>query len=250
MKIDSACILEDRGILFVEGPDAKDFLAKVSEKKLIEILQLYAEIGSSRKIAKKIIERRDGKKMNTTLDLKNAISEMTLISGQKAVVTYAKKAISNFKVRAKDPMGVRVTLRRKKMFDFSATETNLRLQLSKLTAAAEMSKNKIFEENNPKPDQTQLILSTLNACCYVWQDENIKIAKSGLNSDIYPDKREVDYRKYFSPSSSIESNRDSLEELRSIRYKNVNPCIMPLETRCQTKELLNNLIMSGETFLR
>tara|TARA_B100000029_G_scaffold185390_1_gene182836 strand:- start:1381 stop:1995 length:615 start_codon:yes stop_codon:yes gene_type:complete len=107
----------------------------------------------------------------------------------------------------------------------------------------------IFEENNPKPDQTQLILSTLNACCYVWQDENINIAKSGLNSDIYPDKREVDYRKYFSPSSSIESNRDSLEELRSIRYKNVNPCIMPLETRCQTKELLNKLIMSGETFL-
>jgi len=40
------------------------------------------------------------------------------------------------------------------------------------------------------------------------------------------------------------------KELRSIRYKNVNPCIMPLETRCQTKELLNKFIMSGETFLR
>jgi hypothetical protein len=42
---------------------------------------------------------------------------------------------------------------RKKMFDFSATETNLRLQLSKLTAAAEMSKNKIFEENNKSEKQ-------------------------------------------------------------------------------------------------
>ena len=57
--------------------NAKDFLAEVSEKKLIKILQLYAEIGSSRKIAKKIIERRNENKMNTTLDLKNAISDAT-----------------------------------------------------------------------------------------------------------------------------------------------------------------------------
>ena len=49
----------------------------MSEKKLIKILQLYAEIGSSRKIAKKIIERRNENKMNTTLDLKNAISDAT-----------------------------------------------------------------------------------------------------------------------------------------------------------------------------
>ena len=108
----------------------------------------------------------------------------------------------------------------------------------------------IFEENNPKLDQTKLILSILNSCCYVWQDENINIAESGLNSDIYSDKREVDYSKYFNASSSTESNRDSLEELRSIRYKNVNPCIIPLETRCQTKELLSKLMMKGETFLK
>ena len=42
----------------------------------------------------------------------------------------------------------------------------------------------VFEENNPTPNQTQLILSTLNACCYVWQEENINIAKSGLISGI------------------------------------------------------------------
>ena len=107
----------------------------------------------------------------------------------------------------------------------------------------------VFEENNPTPNQTQLILSTLNACCYVWQDENINIAKSGLISDIYPDKREVDYKRYINLSSSIESNRDSLEELRSIRYENVDPRIVALETRCQTKELLNKLITNGENFL-
>ena len=108
----------------------------------------------------------------------------------------------------------------------------------------------IFEENNPSPDQTRLILSTLNACCYVWQGENINITEAGLNSDIYSDKREIDFRKYFNPLSSIEKNRDSLEELRGIRYKNVNPRIIPVETRCQTKELLSKLIIKGETFVR
>ena len=108
----------------------------------------------------------------------------------------------------------------------------------------------LFEEKNPRANQTKLILSILNACCYVWQDENINISKSGLNSDIYPDKREVDYREYFNPLASDELNMDSLKELRSIRYNNVKPCIIPFETRCQTKELLSKLIAAGETFLR
>jgi len=59
-----------------------------------------------------------GEARDNATNLKNAISEMTLISGQKSVVTYAKKAISNFKVRVKDPMGVRVTLRGKRMYEF------------------------------------------------------------------------------------------------------------------------------------
>ncbi len=44
--------------------------------------------------------------------------EMTSISGQKAVVTRAKKAISNFKLREGMPIGVRVTLRRERMWAF------------------------------------------------------------------------------------------------------------------------------------
>lgn len=44
--------------------------------------------------------------------------EMTAISGQKAVVTRAKKAISNFKLRQGMPIGVRVTLRRERMWAF------------------------------------------------------------------------------------------------------------------------------------
>ena len=47
-----------------------------------------------------------------------AINEMTAISGQKAVATYSKKDISNFKLRKKMPIGVRVTLRDRKMYEF------------------------------------------------------------------------------------------------------------------------------------
>lgn len=47
-----------------------------------------------------------------------AINEMTTITGQKAVATVSKKDISNFKVRKKMPIGVRVTLRGDRMYEF------------------------------------------------------------------------------------------------------------------------------------
>jgi len=50
--------------------------------------------------------------------LTSAVEELTTISGQKAVVTISKKAISNFKTREGDPVGTRVTLRSAKMYEF------------------------------------------------------------------------------------------------------------------------------------
>lgn len=47
-----------------------------------------------------------------------AINEMTAITGQKAVQTVSKKDISNFKLRKKMPVGVRVTLRGERMYEF------------------------------------------------------------------------------------------------------------------------------------
>lgn len=47
-----------------------------------------------------------------------AINELTAITGQKAVATISKKDISNFKLRKKMPIGVRVTLRRERMYEF------------------------------------------------------------------------------------------------------------------------------------
>tara|TARA_B100002019_G_scaffold104354_1_gene89771 strand:- start:1278 stop:1898 length:621 start_codon:yes stop_codon:yes gene_type:complete len=108
----------------------------------------------------------------------------------------------------------------------------------------------VFKKNNPTFEQTKLVLSKLNACCYVWQGENINISNSGLNSDIYADKREINYSNYFDYSLESDSNERLLEELRKIRYQNVNPPINALETCCHTKEELNSLIIKGEEFLK
>ena len=50
--------------------------------------------------------------------LKSAVEELTNIAGQKAVITKAKQAISNFKIRENDPVGIKVTLRSHKMYEF------------------------------------------------------------------------------------------------------------------------------------
>lgn len=50
--------------------------------------------------------------------IETAINELTAITGQKAVATLSKKDISNFKVRKKNPIGARVTLRRERMYEF------------------------------------------------------------------------------------------------------------------------------------
>ena len=47
-----------------------------------------------------------------------AINELTTITGQKAVATYSRKDVANFKLRKKMPIGVMVTLRRERMYEF------------------------------------------------------------------------------------------------------------------------------------
>ena len=50
--------------------------------------------------------------------VESAANELTTITGQRAVITRAKKAISNFKIRENSPVGCRVTLRRRIMYEF------------------------------------------------------------------------------------------------------------------------------------
>ena len=57
----------------------------------------------------------------TTADTKKALvaaADLTLIAGQKPVITKAKKSIATFKVRENMPLGVKVTLRRQRMYEF------------------------------------------------------------------------------------------------------------------------------------
>lgn len=50
--------------------------------------------------------------------IQDCVNELTMLSGQKPIITKAKKAISNFKLREKQPIGIKVTLRGARMFEF------------------------------------------------------------------------------------------------------------------------------------
>ena len=70
------------------------------------------------KIEKIVLNMGIGDARENAKVLKSGVEELTAIAGQKAVVTHAKKAISNFKTRVGDPVGVRVTLRSTRMYEF------------------------------------------------------------------------------------------------------------------------------------
>lgn len=59
--------------------------------------------------------------------LDSAVTELALITGQKPVVTKAKKAIAGFKLRAGMPIGTKVTLRRERMYEFLDRLLNIAL---------------------------------------------------------------------------------------------------------------------------
>ncbi len=70
------------------------------------------------KITKVVLNQGIGAAVNDKKIVDAAVEEMTKITGQKAVPTLSKKAISNFKLRENMPIGCKVTLRQEKMFDF------------------------------------------------------------------------------------------------------------------------------------
>ena len=68
-----------------------------------------------------------GADANDKKKLQNCIEDMSLISGQKPIVTKFKKSISNFKTRKGTPAGVKVTLRSNKMYEFIDRLVNIAL---------------------------------------------------------------------------------------------------------------------------
>lgn len=70
------------------------------------------------KLKKIVINQGLGAATQDKKIIETAINELTAITGQKAVATLSRKDISNFKLRKKMPIGVMVTLRREKMYEF------------------------------------------------------------------------------------------------------------------------------------
>lgn len=78
----------------------------------------YSTVMQVPKLEKIVINQGLGQAIADKKLIDIAIDELTTITGQKAVATLSKKDISNFKLRKKMPIGVRVTLRRDRMYEF------------------------------------------------------------------------------------------------------------------------------------
>ncbi len=78
----------------------------------------YRSVMQVPKLEKIVINQGVGQAVTDKKIVDVALEELTLISGQKAVQTLSRKDISNFKLRRKMPIGVKVTLRRERMFEF------------------------------------------------------------------------------------------------------------------------------------
>ena len=79
------------------------------------------------RIEKIVINRGLGDASQNTKLLDSSLNELTLIAGQKGIITRSKKAIAGFKLRQKMPVGISVTLRGEKMYGFLDRLINLAL---------------------------------------------------------------------------------------------------------------------------
>ncbi|MEZ5690586.1 MAG: 50S ribosomal protein L5 [Rickettsiales bacterium] len=96
-------------------------LKSVYEKDIRPALQKqfnYGNVMQVPKLDKIVINMGVGETVADSKVIQNAVGELTLISGQKAVITRAKKAIAGFKLRENMPVGCKVTLRGNRMYEF------------------------------------------------------------------------------------------------------------------------------------
>ncbi|WP_315073316.1 50S ribosomal protein L5 [uncultured Clostridium sp.] len=79
----------------------------------------YKNIMEVPKLEKIVINMGVGEAKENQKVLESAISDLTLIAGQKPILTRAKKSVANFKIRENMPLGCKVTLRKAQMFEFA-----------------------------------------------------------------------------------------------------------------------------------
>lgn len=87
----------------------------------------YANVNEVPKLEKITINMGLGEAKENSKIMESAIQELALISGQRPVVTKAKKSIANFKVRQGMPVGAKVTLRGDNMYEFADKLFNISL---------------------------------------------------------------------------------------------------------------------------
>ena len=87
----------------------------------------YKNVMELPRLDKIVLNMGVGEAVNDTKKVKSAASEMEKIAGQKPVITYARKSIAGFKVREEMPLGVKVTLRKTRMYEFLDRLVNIAL---------------------------------------------------------------------------------------------------------------------------
>ena len=95
----------------------KELYQKEMVPKLIKELELKNVMEVPR-VEKVVINMGLGEAIQNVKILESAVEEMSRITGQKAVITRAKKSIAQFKLREEMPIGVMVTLRRDRAYEF------------------------------------------------------------------------------------------------------------------------------------
>ncbi|MBQ2658460.1 MAG: 50S ribosomal protein L5 [Erysipelotrichaceae bacterium] len=87
----------------------------------------YSSAMECPKVAKIVINMGVGEAVSEPKQLEDAVADLTMISGQKPIITKAKKSIANFKLRENTPIGCKVTLRGERMYDFLDKLINISL---------------------------------------------------------------------------------------------------------------------------
>ncbi len=87
----------------------------------------YKNVMQVPKLDKIVINMGIGEAKDNSKILDSAVKDLEIISGQKAVLTKAKKSVANFKIREGMAIGCKVTLRGEKMYDFADRLINLAL---------------------------------------------------------------------------------------------------------------------------
>mgnify|MGYP006303452807 CR=1 FL=1 len=78
----------------------------------------YKTVMEVPKLTKIVVNQGIGEAVADKKLAETSVEELSAITGQKAILTYSKKDISNFKLRRNMPIGVKVTLRQEKMYEF------------------------------------------------------------------------------------------------------------------------------------